>query len=87
MSREDHVRDIHVAREAIGRVQERIAGATEAAEEALNAVAVSTGGEQSGSQSGQAAFSKAARVPSLLNDAYACLAEVVRDLEAYVQEI
>lgn len=83
MSREAHYAAVQAAKHSIGELQERIAAATEAADEAIGVVANTTGGAESGSQSGQAATEKTARAKEILNDAYQTLTEVISDLDAY----
>ena len=82
--REEHVGAVHAAKEKIGEIQAILAGATDAAEEMIGVVAGATGGENCGDPSGRGAFERAARVPDLINDVYATLAETVNELDAYL---
>jgi hypothetical protein len=84
MARDEHAAAVEAAKQKIGEVQELLSAARERAEEAQNAVALATGGEQSNSPSGQGAFGRAARVPSIIDDAYATTAEVINELDAYL---
>ena len=81
--RDQHYASVEAAKQKIGELQEHIAAATNAAEEAINAVAVATGGEQCNSASGQGAFSRISRTTELLRDVYATTSEAVTELEAY----
>lgn len=83
-ARDEHIAFVQTAKQDIGEIQDMISALRERAENAFNATALATGGEQSGSQSGQAAFSKMSRLPSILDDAYGVTTEVVNDLDAYL---
>lgn len=85
--RGEHAAAVDLAKQSAGEMQELCSLLTDKQELLLAQVQGATGGSGSNSQSGQAAYQRAALVQDRINDLNQLLGEVITELDAYSQGI